>query len=49
VFGFLNRKKKDKLNLYELKSKASDLLKQLKETSTRKLERKFKKFFHRYK
>jgi methyl-accepting chemotaxis protein len=34
VFGFLNRKKKDKLNLYELKSKVSDLLKQLKETST---------------
>jgi methyl-accepting chemotaxis protein len=34
VFGFLNRKKKDKLNLYELKSKVSSLLKQLKETST---------------
>ena len=34
MFGFLNRKKKDKLNLYELKSKVSSLLKQLKETST---------------
>jgi methyl-accepting chemotaxis protein len=34
VFGFLNRKKKDKRELYELKSKASGLLKQLKETST---------------
>jgi methyl-accepting chemotaxis protein len=34
VFGFLNRKKKDKLNLYELKSKVSSLLKELKETST---------------
>jgi methyl-accepting chemotaxis protein len=34
VFGFLNRKKKDKLNLYELKSKVSSLVKQLKETST---------------
>jgi len=34
MFGILNRKKKDKLDLYELKSKALGLLKQLKETST---------------
>jgi methyl-accepting chemotaxis protein len=34
MFGFLNRKKKDKRELYELKSKASSLVKQLKETST---------------
>jgi|GEM_PF-938593 len=34
MFGFLNRKKKDRLNLYELKSKVSSLLKELKETST---------------
>jgi len=34
MFGILNRKKKDKLDLYELKSKALGLLKQLKETSS---------------
>lgn len=33
MFGILKGKKKDKLDLYDLKSKASSLMKQLKETS----------------